>query len=207
MDMEEAMFGSEVKITDPKPKKPKRNINFTRWFALGLGGVFGLSHIGMIGMISRKDNVPVISPPVGPYTSYVIQADKEQYKISYRANDPAKFYITTDIKKKSGFLGLGNDKTQIVEEITSSSIDKGMRANPLGTAATELSEKQIACIKAEGSGENTGRLVGSSVGASVAPTVSQIPIIGWVAAGWVTMFGGNKGAEVGGTMSKSMNGC
>jgi hypothetical protein len=93
-----------------------------------------------------------------------------------------------------------------VEEVTSSSIDKGLRVN-VGEGANPLSAEEIACIKAEGSGENTGRLVGSSVGASVAPTVSQIPIIGWVAAGWVTMFGGNKGAEVGGTMSKSMNGC
>ena len=54
MDMEEAMFGPEVKISNPKPEKPKKNINLTKWFALGLGGIFGLSHIGMIGMISRK---------------------------------------------------------------------------------------------------------------------------------------------------------
>ena len=173
-------------------------------FIGALGGVVGFAHIGFMATYLSKDKLPSFDLPVGPYTSYVIQADKEQYKISYRANDPAKFYITTDIKKKSGFLGLGNDKTQIVEEITSSSIDQGLHKNQ---SSEELSEQQIACIKAEGSGENTGRLVGSSVGASVAPTVSQIPIIGWVAAGWVTMFGGNKGAEVGGTMSKSMNGC
>ena len=175
-------------------------------FIGALGGVVGFAHIGFMATYLSKDKLPSFDLPVGPYTSYVIQADKEQYKISYRANDPAKFYITTDIKKKSGFLGLGNDKTQIVEEVTSSSIDKGLRLN-VGEGASQLSAEEIACIKAEGSGENTGRLVGSSVGASVAPTVSQIPIIGWVAAGWVTMFGGNKGAEVGGTMSKSMNGC
>ena len=173
-------------------------------FAGALGGVVGFAHIGFMATYLSKDKLPTFDLPVGPYTSYVIQADKEQYKLSYRANDPAKFYITTDIKKKSGFLGLGNDKTQIVEEVTSSSIDQGLRHNPISQQGEQLSEDQIACIKAEGSGENTGRLVGSSVGASVAPTVSQIPIIGWVAAGWVTMFGGNKGAEVGGTMSKSM---
>ena len=77
MDQDESMFGAEVKISDPKPKKPKKSINLSKWFALGLGGVFGLSHIGLIGMVSRKNNVPIISPPVGPYTSYVIQADKE----------------------------------------------------------------------------------------------------------------------------------
>ena len=173
-------------------------------FIGALGGVVGFAHIGFMATYLSKDKLPSFDLPVGPYTSYLIEADKEQYKISYRANDPAKFYITTDIKKKSGFLGLGNDKTQIVEEVTSSSIDQGLHKNQ---SSEQLSEQQIACIKAEGSGENTGRLVGSSVGASVAPTVSNIPIIGWVAAGWVTMFGGNKGADIGGTMSKSMNGC
>ena len=56
MDQDEAMFGTEVTISNPKQEKPKKNINLTKWFALGLGGVFGLSHIGMIGMISRKNN-------------------------------------------------------------------------------------------------------------------------------------------------------
>ena len=173
-------------------------------FIGALGGVVGFAHIGFMATYLSKDKLPTFDLPVGPYTSYVIQADKEQYKISYKSDDPAKFYITTDIKKKSGFLGLGNDKTQKVEEVTSTSIDRGINSPK---QADEMSAEQIACIKAEGSGESTGRLVGSSVGATVAPTVSQIPIIGWVAAGWVTMFGGNKGADVGGTMSRSMNGC
>ena len=173
-------------------------------FIGALGGVVGFAHIGFMATYLSKDKLPTFDLPVGPYTSYVISANKEEYRISYKSDDPAKFYITTDIKKKSGFLGLGNDKTQKVEEVTSTSIDRGI--NP-SKQADEMSAEQIACIKAEGSGESTGRLVGSSVGATVAPTVSQIPIIGWVAAGWVTMFGGNKGADVGGTMSRSMNGC
>lgn len=175
-------------------------------FIGALGGVVGFAHIGFMATYLSKDKLPTFDLPVGPYTSYVIQADKEQYKISYKSDDPAKFYVTTDIKKKSGFLGLGNDKTQKVEEVTSTSIDRGI-LNPVAGQSDELTAKQIECIKAEGSGESTGRLVGSSVGATVAPTVSSIPIIGWVAAGWVTMFGGNKGADVGGTMSRSMNGC
>ena len=174
-------------------------------FIGALGGVVGFAHIGFMATYLSKDKLPTFDLPVGPYTSYVIQADKEQYKISYKSDDPAKFYITTDIKKKSGFLGLGNDKTQKVEEVTSTSIDRGI-LNP-SKQSEAMTAEQIACIKAEGSGESTGRLVGSSVGATVAPTVSNIPIIGWVAAGWVTMFGGNKGADVGGTMSRSMNGC
>ena len=87
-----------------------------KWFALGLGGILGISHIGLIGIVSRKTSVPVINPPVGPYTSYVIQADKEGYKLSYTANDPKTMLITKDIKEKAGFLGLSNNTTQVTEE-------------------------------------------------------------------------------------------
>ena len=69
----------------------------------------------------------------------------------------------------------------------------------------ELSEKDLACIKAVGSAEGTGRLVGTSVGAAAAPTLSTIPFVGWVAAGWVAMFGGEQGAEIGGNMAEDMN--
>ena len=65
--------------------------------------------------------------------------------------------------------------------------------------------KSEACIKAIGSAEGTGRLVGTSIGASAAPTLSTIPFIGWVAAGWVAMFGGNQGADIGGNMAEDLN--
>ena len=65
--------------------------------------------------------------------------------------------------------------------------------------------KSEACIKAVGSAEGTGRLVGTSVGAAAAPTLSSIPFVGWVAAGWVAMFGGNQGAEIGGNMAEDLN--
>ena len=94
----------------------KKEVKWGRWFALGLGGIFGLSHIGMIGMISKKASVPIISPPVGPYTSYVISASKEGYKLSYSANDPKTAFINKEIKEKGGFLGLANESTQVTEE-------------------------------------------------------------------------------------------
>ena len=210
MDQDEAMFGTEVK---PKPKK---KINLTKWFALGLGGVLGLSHVGMIGMISRKDGLPDLDIPVGPYTSYVVSADKEGYKISYTANDPKTAYITKDIKEKGGFLGLANETTKVVEEYFMdgqinqgapvsnarswiSDLDEFVKNNP------ELSQKDLACIKAVGSAEGTGRLVGTSVGAAAAPTLSTIPFVGWVAAGWVAMFGGEQGANIGGNMAEDLN--
>ena len=78
-------------------------------------------------------------------------------------------------------------------------LDDFVKNNP------ELSQKDLACIKAVGSAEGTGRLVGTSVGAAAAPTLSTIPFVGWVAAGWVAMFGGNQGAEIGGNMAEDLN--
>ncbi len=49
--------------------------------------------------------------------------------------------------------------------------------------------------------EQSGRLVGTSIGAAAAPTLSTIPFVGWLAAGWVAMFGGNQGANIGGDMA------
>ena len=219
MDQDESMFGAEVTISNPtQPKKPKKSINLSKWFALGLGGIFGLSHIGLIGMVSRKNVVPVISPPVGPYTSYVIQANKEGYKLSYTANDPKTAYLTKDIKEKGGFLGLANETTKVTEEYFMDgqtnqggpvSNHRSWMDQPPGLSHEQAKEisasKSEACIKAVGSAEGTGRLVGTSVGAAAAPTLSTIPFVGWVAAGWVAMFGGNQGAEIGGNMAEDMS--
>ena len=43
------------------------------------------------------------------------------------------------------------------------------------------------------------------VGAAAAPTLSSIPFVGWVAAGWVAMFGGDQGATIGGNMAEDLN--
>ena len=107
--------------------------------------------------------------------------------------------VERDIKTKGGFLGLGNNKTKVSEQYT---MDGSIHTKSNTTIADGRSE---ACVKAIGGAEQTGRLVGSSVGASVAPAVSNIPIVGWVAAGWVTMFSGNQGAEIGGGMAEDLN--
>ena len=191
-----------------------------KWFAATIGVVIGVSHIGMIGMVAnRKDSkLPDLDIPVGPYTSYVVQADKEGYKISYTANDPKTAYITKDIKEKGGFLGLATETTKVAEEYfldgktnqgapvsnKRSWIDMppGLTAEQAQGIADARSEE---CIKAIGSAEGTGRLVGTSVGAAAAPTLSTIPFVGWVAAGWVAMFGGNQGADIGGNMAENLN--
>ena len=196
-----------------------KDVKWFKWFALGLGGVIGFSHIGLIGMVSRKASVPVISPPVGPYTSYVISASKDGYKLSYTANDPKTAFITKDIKEKGGFLGLANESTQVTEEYFMdgqtnqggavsnhrSWLDQKPGLTDAQAAEINSARKSEACIKAIGSAEGTGRLVGTSIGASAAPAVSSIPFVGWVAAGWVAMFGGEQGAELGGNLAEDLN--
>ena len=180
----------------------KKEVKWSRLFALGLGGILGLSHIGMIGtLMNRESKLPSINVPVGPYTAYEAEVGKEGYRISYRANDPKVLHVERDSNTKGGFLGLANNKVKVVEQYTMD----GAVHNKSTTTEIGTDGKSEACIKAIGGAENTGRLVGSSVGASVAPSVANIPIIGWVAAGWVTMFSGNQGAEIGGGMAEDLN--
>ena len=178
-------------------------IKWSKWAALGLGTIVGVSHIGMIGLLSnRESKLPSINVPVGPYTSYNAEVGRDGYKISYRANDPKVMRVERDVKKKGGFLGLANNTEKVVEQYT---MDGSFHTKPITTTITNQNSKSEACIKAIGGAEQTGRLVGSSVGASVAPSVANIPFIGWVAAGWVTMFSGNQGAEIGGGMAEDLN--
>ena len=198
-------------------------MNNIKWISIGVvGSLFAVSHLGMIGYIaSRKteSQLPKIDIPVGDYTSYAISATKDGYKLSYQANDPKTAFITKDIKEKGGFLGLANETTQITEEyFMDGQINQGGPVSnhrswidqPPGLTAGQAAEitaarKSEACIKAIGSAEGTGRLVGTSIGASAAPALSGIPFIGWVAAGWVAMFGGNQGADIGGNMAEDLN--
>jgi len=192
-----------------------------KWIGVSLGTLFGVSHIGMIGYIAtnNKNALPNLDIPVGDYTSYVVSANKEGYKISYTANDPKTAYITKDIKTKGGFLGLATETTKVAEEYfmdgktnqggavsnQRSWIDQPPGLTGAQTQMIDDIRKSEACIKAVGSAEGTGRLVGTSVGAAAAPTLSSIPFVGWVAAGWVAMFGGEQGANIGGNMAEDLN--
>ena len=198
-------------------------MNNIKWISIGVvGSLFAVSHLGMIGYIaSKKDEpkLPNLNIPVGPYTSYKASVTDDSYVISYSANDPKTAYITKDIKEKGGFLGLANETTKVVEEyFMDGQINQGGPVSnhrswidhPPGLTQQQSDEitalrKSEACIKAIGSAEGTGRLVGTSIGASAAPAVSGIPFIGWVAAGWVAMFGGNQGADIGGNMAEGLN--
>ena len=193
-----------------------------KWIGISLGTLLGISHIGMIRFVDTRQTeppLPSVDLPVGPYTSYKVSVSDEGYAISYKANDPKTAYITKDIKEKAGFLGLANNTTKVAEEyfMDGQTNQGGAVSNHRSwldgkpgltagqTAEIVAARQSEACIKASGSAEGTGRLVGTSVGAAAAPTLSTIPFVGWVAAGWVAMFGGNQGAEIGGNMAEDMN--
>ena len=192
-----------------------------KWFAASLGVVLGISHMGLVGLLvtRQKDELPTINIPTTDYSTYQAEVTKDGYKIAYRANDPKTMYITKDIKEKAGFLGLANNTTKVVEEYVMdgktnqggavsnkrSWIDQPPGLTPQQTQEITAARKSEECVKAIGAAEGTGRLVGTSIGAAAAPSLASIPFVGWVAAGWVAMFGGNQGADIGGNMAEDLN--
>ena len=190
-----------------------KDINKTKLFALGLGGLLGLSHLGMIGLLAqRQSKFPKLDLPVSEYTSYEVEAGEDGYRVRYRSNDPKTMISTKTIPGKGGLFSKGQP-TEILKQYTmdgaahhdgpvstrTSWIDP---AGLTGEGEKKPSAKTIECIKARGSGEGTGRMVGGSVGASVGSGLTSIPFVGWVLAGAASMISMNEGAELGGSVAE-----
>ena len=185
--------------------QPKVPLNKSKWISVGLGSLVGISHIAMIGMLANRNQLPALNLPIGDYTSYSVEAGKDGYRINYRANDPLVMGVTKDVDRPAGFLGLGRSKTQFKEEYT---MDGSRHLDYGGSGEGKLSAAQVACIKAEGGGESTGKIVGGSIGAAVGTSgLASVPYVGWVLAGAATMLGMEQGAEIGGTMARSFADC
>ena len=192
-----------------------------KWFAITLGTTLGLGHIGMIGLVATNKSVsklPSLNIPVSEYTSYDAQVTEDGYMISYKANDP-KTMTTTINRSKGGFLSKNNTK-EVIEftmdgaahhggpvSTKSAWIDPAALAVQASAKPQGLTDRTVECIEAIGGGKQSGRLVGSSVGASVAPSLTGIPFVGWLAAGWVTMFGGDQGSKIGGDIVAEFKDC
>ena len=115
-----------------------------KWIGISLGTLLGISHIGMIGMIARKESFPKLNLPIGEYTSYNVIANKEGYTINYRAHDPRVLIKNEGVERPGGFLGLRKTKISKHEQyyVSPSQSDSG-----------GMSPEMIACIKKKGSGE------------------------------------------------------
>ena len=184
-------------------ENPQSNRPF-KWVLLTVGTLFGVAHIGVLGHLMNRTQIPKIDLPLNDYSSYVIRAGKDGYTIEYKGNDPKVMTTTKDIRKSNGLFGIGG-KSEITtyEQYTMDS-----SPNTGGGSMGKWNAKREECIKAAGGGEQTGRIVGASIGASAASFLSGIPYIGWVAAGWIAMLGQDTGAEVGSELATSMmEGC
>mgnify|MGYP001413060027 CR=1 FL=1 len=195
-----------------------KNISITKLFAIGLGGLLGFSHLGMIGIIANRkpdSKFPQLNIPVSEYTSYSVQANEEGYAINYRANDPLVMQTSKTIPGKGGLFKKGQS-TEIVKQYTMDGAEH--HDGPVSTRTAwidpsaltgegekKISAKTIECIKARGGGEGTGRMVGGSVGASVGSGLSSIPFIGVVLAGAASMIGMNEGADIGGDLAEQFS--
>ena len=192
-----------------------------KWFAITLGTTLGLGHIGMIGLVATNKSVsklPSLNIPVSEYTSYDAEVTEDGYMISYKANDP-KTMTTTINRSRGGFLSKNTTK-EVIEftmdgaahhggpvSTKSAWIDPAALAVQASAKPQGLTDRTVECIEAIGGGKQAGRLVGSSIGASVAPSLTGIPFVGWLAAGWVTMFGGDQGSKIGGDIVAEFKDC
>ena len=191
-----------------------------KWVTISIGGVIAVAHIGILGhLIGRSPEpekvvqVPTINIPHGPYSSYKIEADKEGYKIEYKANDPAilesQRSLDLDTNKK-GLFGGRNEKR--IEFRSDQYTMEGTRN--MGSGGTvfdgegKLTAREEECLVEDAGARSQGAMAGSAVATGVlVPAVVNIPYIGWLAAGWAALLGQNIGSEAGSQVNSMISDC
>ena len=195
--------------TDQVPRKsPLKTI------AIGVGAVFALSHIGLIGYLIRRPEPPVQQPPTfnlprGPYSSYKIKAGKDGYEIEYRANDPKILESESSLdldKEKRGFFGGGSEKRT---EYRRDQFTMDGTRNMGGVNKSEgKSAKEVECLIADAGARSQGAMAGTAIASGVAaPALVSIPYIGWLAGGWALLLGQQVGETIGSEVGSVFNDC
>ena len=189
-----------------------------KYLGIGLGAIVGVAHIGVLGHLIRQQpdkviQVPTINIPSGtPYSSYKIEAGKDGYTIEYKANDPAILESQRSLsldQEKKGFFGRGG--TEVRREWRRDQYTaEGVRN--IGGASTPDDEGKSAlsaeCIAADAGARSQGAMAGSAIAAGVGvPAVMNIPYIGWLAAGWVSLLGNNIGSSAGSLVNSAISDC
>ena len=196
-------------VVTPFPKKsPVKNI------AIGLGVVFGIAHIGVLGHLLNavRPQYPVINFPTGDYSSYKVEATRDGYKIEYKANDPRVLESERSLQvdqDKRGFFG-GNSTTRRREYRTDQYTMDGARN--LGGGAIDAEGKSGAkseeCIRADAGARSQGAMAGTAISAGlIVPAVSSIPYVGWLASGWALLLGQKVGSDIGSEVGSVFNDC
>jgi len=200
-----------------KPQEPSASKHSPfKWIALGVGGLFAVAHIGVLGHLLKKEppvqSVPTINLPRGPYSSYRIKAGKDGYEIEYRANDPKILESERSLdldKEKRGLFGGGTEqrteyrRDQYTMEGTRNMGSGGAVANGEGKSA-----KDVECLIADAGARSQGAMAGTAISTGVlVPAVMNIPYIGWLAAGWATLLGNQVGESIGSEVGSVFNDC
>ena len=173
-----------------------------------LWGVVALVSVLNVGALighslRRPDPIQINYPPVGDLSSYEITMYPDgSYSMTYKGHDPTVLNSDTYIDKSNGVFGIGGRSTT-------------SRSNQFvpgrSVEGVDIDGKKIVrseeCIKAEGGGQSNGALVGASVASGFVPLVSGIPYIGWLASGWMVMFGQDVGSQIGGDIASNVKGC
>ena len=189
-----------------------------KWFAVSIGGVVAIAHIGVLGHLIRQESkskiatVPSINIPHGPYTSFTIKSGKEGYSIEYKANDPAVLESERSLdldKEKRGLFGGGNEKR--TEYRRDQYTMNGTRNIGTGGAAVDgegKSAQDIECIVADAGARSQGAMAGTAISTGIiAPAVMNIPYIGWLAAGWANLIGQRAGEAAGSQVNSMISDC
>ena len=70
------------------------------------------------------------------------------------------------------------------------------------------SAEDVECIVADAGARSQGAMAGSAIAAGVGvPAVMNIPYIGWLAAGWVSLLGNNIGSSAGSLVNSAISDC
>ena len=183
--------------------------------AIGVGGVIAVAHIGVLGHLlnhekPRGPQPPVLHLPRGPYSSYKIEAGKDGYTIEYRADDPKILESSRSLdldKEKRGFFGGGTERrTEYRRDQFTREGNRNISGGAIDGEGKSAQDKE--CIAADAGARSQGAMAGSAIATGVAvPMVMNIPYIGWLAAGWVSLLGNNIGSEVGSTVGGVFNDC
>jgi len=204
-----------TKKTETSTETPTKKRTPIKTAALALLGVVGIAHIGVLGHLmnaTRRPDFPVINFPQGDYSSYEVEATKDGYRIKYKANDPAILNSERQLKldqKKGGLFGGGGIESRREYRHDQYTMD-GVRNLGGGALDPEgkLGAKSEECIRADAGARSQGALAGTSIAAgALVPAVVNIPYIGWLAAGWVTLLGGRVGSNIGSQVGSVFNDC
>ena len=196
-----------------KTDAPETKRSPVKTTAIVLGVVFGVAHIGVLGHLLNavRPQYPVINFPGGDYSSYKVEATRDGYKIEYKANDPAILNSERSLnlnQKRGGLFGGGGTELRREYRQDQYTMDGARNLGGATLGEGKTGAKSEECIRADAGARSQGALAGTSIAAgALVPAVVNIPYIGWLVAGWVTLLGGKVGSDVGSQVGSAFNDC